>query len=220
MGLYLYCLCEVGHPPPDSVSGLGGAAVRSQVVRGFSAWVSDLERTPAASLDHIRVHNAVVEAAAREVTPLPLRFGQWFETPADLEASLQEKAPGFQGALARVSGALEYGVRVLDPTHVPEEIDRASGTAYLEALARRSRGAEKGRQRGRQVAAELKEWLGGTVRDERVRSLGAGSLVSIAHLVDRHDTGSYRQRMDQFPARHPDLHFVVSGPWPPYGFVT
>lgn len=219
MGLYLYCLGEPDHPRPEDVVGLEGAAVRDVEAGGFSAWVSELERMPAPSLDRIRVHNAVVEAAAGVATPLPLRFGQWFETADDLDASLRDRGEALHAALARVSGALELGVRVLDPAHAPDELDRASGTAYLEALARRSRVEEEGRRRGEEVAAELKEWLGPLVRDERVRSLGAGSLVSIAHLVDRHEIGKYRLHMDQFPPRHPELRFVLSGPWPPYGFA-
>lgn len=231
MGVYLYCLGDPDHPAPQEGAGAGeplrgieGAPVRATAAAGFAAWVSDLERAPSATLERIRAHNAVIETAAADVTPLPLRFGQWFESEAALEASLQERRDGLRDALRRVAGAMEFGVRVVDPAsdtarRPAEPGDRSSGTAYLEGLVRRERRAEEERRRGAALARELEAWLEGRVRETRARPAGSEGLVAIAHLVDRHDTREYRLRVGEFPERHPELRFVFSGPWPPYGFV-
>ena len=219
MGIYIYCLGEEGHPPPERVQGLDGTAVRAVSVAGFSAWASDLERQPSASLETIRAHNRVVEEAVATATPLPLRFGQWFDTMGAMRASLQEQRDQLAAGLDRVRNRLEFGVRVLDPAYAAEEPARESGKAYLEGLARRERRTEEGRQRGLQVAAEIEQWLGDLQRDSRVRPLGAEALASIAYLVDRHDTRSYKRRIQGFPDQRPELEFVFTGPWPPYGFV-
>lgn len=219
MGLYVYCLGRSGHPEPGQVTGIGGAPVRDERIADLRVWVSDLSRPPAASLDGIRAHNAVVEAAATEATPLPFRFGQWFATRNDLVRSLDERGVVLRSRLEHVAGALEYGVRIVDPAHQPPVADRASGTAYMEGLARRARAVELDRDRGRAVAEALRGWLDSVVRDERVHLGGGGTLASLAHLVDRHDTGNYERLVREYPANRPDLRFLFTGPWPPYGFV-
>jgi hypothetical protein len=219
VGVYAYCLGQPGHPEPPTIAGVGNASVIAEGVAGFTVWISEMDRMPAASLEGVRRHNHVVEAATRAETPLPFRFGQWFATRQDLEASLLERRDRLTRQLLHVQGALEHGVRVLDPAHQQTAADRSSGTAYLEALARRSRQDEADAGRGHAVAAELRSWLGPLIRDERVRPVGGGTLATIAHLVARHDTGSYGRRLSVFGEDRPDLRFLFTGPWPPYGFV-
>lgn len=220
MGLYLYCVGTPDHPDPGEVRGIDGAAVRALDAAGLRGWVSALDAAPAASLDRVRTHNAVVEASAAAQTPLPMRFGQWFPSRAELVDSLAERRPGLERALQRVEGALEFGVRILDPDRPSAPTpDRSSGKAYLEGLARREEGAERARRRGAEVAADMRAFLGPLVRDHVVRPGGSGALVTVAHLVARHDTGTYTTRLRTFSARWPDLRFVFSGPWPPYGFT-
>jgi hypothetical protein len=219
MGLYLYCLGQPSHPPPSSIEGLDGVPVRATEVAGFSAWVSDLDRAPGASLERVRAHNDVVTAATGIATPLPLRFGQWFPSHQAMERSIEERRGSLADGLARVHEALEFGVRILDPEHQDSAPDRTTGTAYLEALARRAQSDEADRDRGRAVAAELAAWLAPLVRQERVRPIGGGTLAAVVHLVDRHDIGNYNTRVRSFPPQRPELRFLFTGPWPPYGFV-
>lgn len=221
MGLYLYCIGDRSLPgPPGDLRGVQGAAVRAADVSGFRVWLSDLDRAPPASLDRVRDHNAVVEASTGTVTPLPMRYGQFFADPSALEGALADRRSRLEHALEQVRDALEFGVRVIDPEQTSEvKPDRSSGTAYLEALAQRERRAEAASRRGDAVATELEEWLGDLVRASRVRTGGRESLVAVAHLVGRHDTGTYTRRIEAFVPRHTDLRLVTTGPWPPYGFV-
>lgn len=220
MGLYLYCIGAADHPPPGAVAGIDGAAVSAAAVEGFSAWVSPLDAAPAPSLDRVREHNRVVERACAERTVLPLRFGQWFPDADALDASLHPRRVRLAADLERVAGAMEMGVRVMDPAHDDAPPDRSTGRAYLEALARRDARIAAAQERGARIAAEIRDWLGALVRDERVRPLGASvGLVAVAHLVDRHDIGGYNARLKELPGRYEDLRFHFSGPWPPYGFA-
>jgi hypothetical protein len=218
-GVYAYCLGKVDHPRPAGVQGMGGLPVRSEPAGVFSVWVSDLDRAPQASLAAIRVHNQVVEAATATATPLPFRFGHWVGSLDGLVASLEGDADRFTRQLDHVHNALEHGVRVVDPAHQVVTPDRSSGTAYMETLAQRAHRNHLDRTRGRDVAAALRAWLHPLIRDERVRLVGGGTLAAIAYLVDRHDTGNYERRVGEFPAEWPELRFLFTGPWPPYGFV-
>lgn len=218
-GIYVYCVGPRSHPEPGPIEGVDGAPVRAETVSGLVAWVSHLSRPPAPSLEGVRAHNAVVEAATATATPLPFRFGQWFESRDALHRSIDERRDRLELALHRVDRALEFGVRVVDPAHQEAPPDRTSGTAYLEALALRARQGEADRARGLDAAAALRARLGPLVRDERVEQGGAGTLAAIAHLVARHDTGEYRDKIMEYSRERPELRFLVTGPWPPYGFV-
>lgn len=236
MGLYLYCVAAPDHPDPAGVKGIEGAHVRALDIdtAGLRTWVSTFDAAPTASLEHVRAHNAVVEAAAEVRTPLPMRFGQWFASERELAAALAKRKDRLRSGLDRVRDAMEYGVRVLElqgvesggpagPAAAPDpgasSPDRSSGRAYLEGLARREGAADEARRRGARIAAELGAYLGALIRDQRVRPGGGEGLVAISHLVARHDTGGYSDAIDTFSSRRPDLRFVTSGPWPPYGFV-
>jgi hypothetical protein len=219
VGFYAYCIGQAGHPEPPPIDGLEGAPVRAERIDDFVVLLSEITTTPAPTLASVRLHNAVVEAATAQETPLPFRFGQWFDSRDELRRSLHERHESLLRQLHHVAGALEHGVRILDPDHQTTTADRSSGTAYLEALARRGREDELDRERGRHVAADLRAWLGPLVRDERVRPVGGGTLATIAHLVDRHDTGTYGRRVKEFPPERPELQFLFTGPWPPYGFM-
>lgn len=220
MGVYLYCIAAPDHPEPEGVKGINGARVMSHVAEGFALWVSELTAAPAASLDGIRDHNAVVERACEAETVVPVRFGQWFEDHGRLDEELRRRRAELEGALRRVQGAVEMGVRVTDTATGGDPPDRSSGRAYLEALANREQRNRQARERALALAETLRQWVNGRIRDQRARPLDpAVGILSVAHLVDRHDIGSYHERVRAFPSTRPDLRFQFSGPWPPYGFV-
>ena len=220
MGLYLYAVGAADHPEPQSIQGIEGAAVRALDIAGFRTWVATLDSAPGASLERVRAHNAVVEASSTVRTPLPMRFGQWYVDETELRDGLESRRATLEASLERVRDALEFGVRVMDPErHDPVPPDRSSGRAYLEGLARREETLQRAHLRGAQIAAELLSFLGPLVRAHSVRPGGTNGIVAIAHLVGRHDTGNYGDRVHRFTDHRPELRFVTSGPWPPYGFV-
>jgi hypothetical protein len=219
MGLLVYCVGGRDHPGPGTLTGVAGVTVRAEAFPPLSVWLSELKHAPVASLDGVRAHNTVVEAATADRTPLPFRFGQYFESRDSLAESLRQQEAELIRKLQHVEGCLEHGLRILDP-HAPDPPpDRSSGTAYLEGLARRARRDQLEQERGREIVQGLRERLGPLVRDQRVRYVGGGTLAVVAYLVSRHDTGKYHIAMSSIPDEWPDLRFHSTGPWPPYGFV-
>lgn len=104
MGVYLYCMAAPDHAGPQDVAGIGGAAVISRAMEGFSLWVSELDSAPTASLDRIREHNAVIERACESETVVPVRFGQWFQDERRLAEELAGRTEALTGALRRIRG--------------------------------------------------------------------------------------------------------------------
>lgn len=228
MGVYLFCIAPEGHRPPQGCLGLDDRPVHALDAPRLSLWVCDAPARPEPTLERIKRHNRVVEAAADEtVTPVPVRFGQWMDSPEALARSVLERREHYLQALARFAGALEFGVRVLRPDPAPA-LDAApatgpagAGRAYLERRARAFSALQAGHE-DPEVAAALEAHLDGFVLETR-RDLSratAHSVLAIAHLVRRHEISVYRSGLDEFRHRRPDLRFLVSGPWPPYSFVV
>ncbi|HET7135278.1 MAG TPA: GvpL/GvpF family gas vesicle protein, partial [Casimicrobiaceae bacterium] len=80
MSTHLYCVLPEDAPEvPGGLMGVDGGEVRALPVNGLVAWVSDVERNVPVSIDGVKAHDAVVEAAlGLGATPLPARFGQRF----------------------------------------------------------------------------------------------------------------------------------------------
>jgi len=45
-------------------------------------------------------------------------------------------------------------------------------------------------------------------------------ILSAAHLVKRDKVGLYREKLAEMRQNRADLHFLLSGPWPPYSFAN
>jgi len=224
MGLYLYCFVPAAVRPPALLGGLEDEPVQARALGDLGCWVSSCAARPEASLERVRRHNAVVEAAlAGGTTPLPLRFGQWLETDGALEEVLLERRAAYLQALQRLDGTVEFGLRVLDPALAQAEPSpphgAASGTAYMRELAARVQAEQAVGARGLEIAARLRAVLGPHLKQERIEALPSRhGLVSLAHLIERRAEREYRAAVDDVRRQRPELRFLVTGPWPPYSF--
>jgi hypothetical protein len=106
------------------------------------------------------------------------------------------------------------------PSAAPETPRPATGRAYLEWLQARARREDERHRRARALAGELAASLEGIIRAERVDALPQDEgLVTVAHLVSRTREAEYAAAVERFRVSHPDLHVVLTGPWPPYSFA-
>jgi hypothetical protein len=196
-------------------------------MQDLTLWVERLETCPEPSVETTLRHHAVVKTAWRRAPAcLPVRYGQWFATASLLEERIHERAPELESALARVWGADEHGLRVMDPAETREEEPGGpphrpvSGREYLEIVQRRVHRRETREQRARSLAEALESALSGSIRAQRMDALGADQgLVSLAHLVGREHKEDYARRIAAFRREHAELRFVAGGPWPPYSFA-
>jgi hypothetical protein len=93
------------------------------------------------------------------------------------------------------------------------------GTAFLLAKRREVLGDEARRRDAEEVAAWLASRVSGLVRESSARVHSAEALfVRASHLVERARLEEYRSRVRGLTAERADLHFLASGPWPPYSF--
>lgn len=226
MGVYGYCVVHGEHAIPDGLAGIDGRPVRRHEVGELAVVLSDSDR-PEPSAEHVQQHNAVIEAVMTpEVTPVPLRFGQWASGVEVFEQVVSEKSSWYVERLSAFAGALEFGLRVVHPEKPAPARDvrvapGVTGLEYMNTLRDRA-AAERARSEDvESVRAGISEVLGAWVREERVEDARTPhGLVSVSHLVSRRHFDEYREHASQLRTRFPDLRFLVSGPWMPYSFAV
>ncbi len=227
--LHCYCIRLEGHPSPgEDLLGIDGEPVTAIYRAGLSMWVSDVLTAPP-DAERLRQHEAVVRAALRKATPLPLRFGTRFSDRAAAEAALEQRGDEFMQMLKEFEGKVEMGLRVdggagssrREPEESPSDgPPRGSGRAYLEARRRdiRARSAALD-ELDRQMDLLDSALAGLGWKSARAILPGDPPTGSLAHLVRRTEVLSYRDRVSELEADNPHLRIAVSGPWAPYSFV-
>lgn len=226
MGVYGYCVVPGGHAIPHDLTGLHGAGVRAHSIDDLAVIISEIDR-PEPTAEHVQQHNSAIEGVVtEEVTPVPLRFGQWAPDAGMFEKVVREKTAWYHERLKAFAGALEFGLRAVRPDMRQEARDvriapAATGREYMNAL-REKVVAERGHsEEAEQVRQGISEILGAFVREERVEEARTPhGVVTVSHLVSRQHFDAYREHAQRLRTRYPDMRFLVSGPWMPYSFAS
>ncbi|HSJ23374.1 MAG TPA: GvpL/GvpF family gas vesicle protein [Longimicrobiales bacterium] len=219
-------------PGPD-LRGAGGNPVTA-VPAGehLACWVTEVARHPQVTADVVRAHHDVSAAAMdSKVTPVPLRFGQVFESAAAAADAIAAEETRWLELLRRFAGHAEFGVRVIAESPLapagPEQARdvrtrrAASGTAYMAALAERQAEEKRRKEAGDALVRTTLQRAGSLIADARHEPLTSGhGVVTMAHLVAWNDADAYHACMRDVRAESDGLRFLFSGPWPPYSFVA
>ena len=223
MKLYVYCLAENIDALKAPAVGISGVPVELLKLQDFSLLVSRFAgESSLVTRENVLTHDTVVRSVLHETTPLPFRFGS-VVTEQQLDSYLNTHRADLKAKLAQVRGCVEMSVKIIwntDQSDFKESADaEGPGTRFLEEKRRELRGGERRSEEAKQVAAWLKDQIGTYVKQEEVSLCPTEKLiVAAAHLVAREQLTEYRDRLADARKTRPELHFLVSGPWPPYTF--
>lgn len=235
MTTHLYCVLpnERLGDLPANLRGIDGARVRSIEMEGLVAWISDAERGVPVSIDGVRAHDAVVEAALETgVTPVPARFGQEFASDDACRGALESYSGSVTSLLADMQGFVEMTLiltpstrrilRDLEPG-IPEMIDPerpGAGLEYMESLRAREAATGSVRRSLDSLAQKLTDATKAFVRRRAVHDqVTRLPLRTISHLVPRSDVANYKAAAFSV-ASTSELRFLVIGPRAPYSFCA
>lgn len=248
MSLYAYCLSdEVTAQTLEAVRGLAGATPILIKHEGLAAVVSEYEDDAVSvTRENVLAHERVVQQVLAQATPLPFRFGT-LVSEARLRNYLTTQKAAIESQLARVRGCVEMSVKVIWGTEtfnsqtsgqdlrVRDELQGAeegasdegvgktsgAGTAYLEKKKREMVGDELLKERAEEFAGWLAERLKIVIRESVVSVRPKEMLVvAAAYLVERERLEEYRERLRRTRDERSEIHFLTSGPWPPYSFSS
>jgi hypothetical protein len=216
---------------PPGLSGLAGERVRALLVDGLVAWVSDVARAVPVSVEGVRAHDAVVEAALETgTTPVPARFGQRFDSDDACREALRTRAASVESLLADVKGSVEMTLiitpstrrmlRDLEPV-LPEMIDAETGRPgrrYLDSLRKREALSGAVKSAIDELAVALSRAAGPLVKRATVlEHVAPLPLRTISHLVARERVAAYKTAVNAVESGG-ELRFLLIGPRAPYSF--
>lgn len=226
MKFYVYCLAENIDALATPVSGISGAKVEVLKVDDLSLLVSEFDDDSALPVtrDNALAHAAVVSSVLSETTPLPFRFGT-VASEEKLRSYAIARREALKAKLAQVSGCIEMSVKIISNVEEKdtkvESREEGPGARFLKEKRLTILGGERRAEQGKQVASWLNEQVRTLVRDEEVSLCPTEKLiVAASHLVPRERAAEYRERLASAWKKRPELHFLVSGPWPPYSFCN
>lgn len=236
--LYLYGITEGGKAGAPQLAGVDGqAAVEAVPCAGLTCWISRVDKGEFADslatnmenlewLAEVSVrHQQVVAAIAAICDILPARFGTVFRSPSSLAADVEKQKKVLEQDLKRIRGCEEWGLKVFSERSQPAASGKAkSGREYLRAKAAAlhtepRKGADAELQRllsaVEELAVESAPGSGAVSRGQRGLQW-QGSL-----LVKRSQRSKLQQLAARFSREWEGARSIeLSGPWPPYSFVS
>ena len=195
---YVYGVTDEPLEPLEAEGVAGASEVYSVEYRSLVAIVSDVGTLePEESEENVRAHDEVLQSVATRDggrTVVPMQFGMVFEGERPLKNVLRNSRVAFRGALQRVEGRVEVGLKVVAPEDggVEEDAIRSAVEDELEPLA-------AGVDRGDRFSDRL--------------------VLNRSYLVAHEDREAFDETVGRLEDRFGDATFQYSGPWAPYSFV-
>jgi hypothetical protein len=243
--LWTYGVVATGATLPADLVGVAGGTVAPVAAEGLTALTTAVPRADfdvEPLRDHLndlpwleriaREHEAVLEEVLGATTVVPLRQCTNFDDAAGVQRMLEREHDAFLEALGRLEGRQEWGVKVLlDRDRSAPASDEATQEDGLAYLARR-RQQLAAREEARGVTAQLVDQVDGALRvvavdavrlpaQNRELSGHSGDMVlNAAYLVC--DPAELRACAELLQQRYEaqGVRIELTGPWPPYNFVS
>ncbi|WP_329222399.1 GvpL/GvpF family gas vesicle protein [Streptomyces sp. NBC_01485] len=229
---YVYAVCRpLGAPLQADLSGVAGDPPRLLNHHGLIAVVShvperDFAQEPLrARLDDLdwrtetaRVHQQVIDALTAVTTPLPLRPATVFRDDSGVRVMMEEREDDFRHTLDRLTGRVEWGVKV----YVEGE------TREAERAQRAERFAERLHTR---LSAHAEDTCLHTAQGQPPQGqppqgqppqgqLPQGrNVLDAAYLVPRAASEEFVEIVDRANGEESGMRVELTGPWAAYSFV-
>lgn len=218
MKYLLNCICQSDVDELPQEPGL-----RIVTTHGLAAVVSLVEEPiPRPSISFLLAFERVVEAIHARQTVIPMRYGCLMESEEQVVRLLEDHRREYEALLIRLRGMTEIGIRLLWPASAVASVSRSKspGAAYLASLQNRyNHAAPVGEEvlLADRIVAPLARWS--TEQRREVSSPDQGRLLSFSFLTPRIHVDEFRNRVRDIAPPH-GVKLLMSGPWPPYNFVT
>ena len=231
MKLYAYCVVRPDAVQPDTLRGLAACPVYTISTGDVAAVVSDFAiDTVPITRENILIHQRVVRNVLEKSTPLPFRFGT-LVTKAGLTSYLEARHDALLKKLELVDSCVEMSVKVIwqqasttgtvEPSDDENNPNEGTGTAFLRSKSRQITGDRRLVEEANEIASWLKNTVAPVVRDAHFTVRPTHRLVLAGDfLVEWELLDSYRETLQRSRNERPELHFLTSGPWPPYSFAN
>lgn len=170
-------------------------------------------------------HQQVVGEIAQSETIVPARFGTLFSSQAALLKDVEARKSALKNVFNRIADSDEWGVKVLAENQPPRPVSATpahSGREYLQQKAARiKKRPEHDDGEIEHLASALEKVATDSAPAGRVSGAQPGVLWQATFLVARSRRSQWERVLNDFVKQWQGKRRIeVTGPWPPYSFVS
>lgn len=236
---YVYCVIRANGASSFGAIGIGDPPKEVRIIKSgdLAAVVSDapcevLKPTRQNVLAHERVNDRVM----LQRTVVPMSFGNVFKTREGVAALLRSARAPLTEVLERMEGKIELGLKVLwDPEvekrecaerdqelrRIRAEILSSKGSTYSSRIEYGRTMESLLQARAQALSREILEALKETSIASKVNvPLAETMILNAAFLISKKRKPAFDRRLHALGERRESLTFRLTGPWPPYNFVS
>ncbi len=238
MSLLLYGIFRSkGSKQPELPAGVEGERVFVLHRNGLAAAVSRVSSSGLSTrVDDVMAYGNLIDTLYRRRTVVPVQYGSLFEEESDITRLLDKHGGQYESLLNEIEDCAEMGIRVL----LPKGDGKGLGNGETAARSSASLGREYlFSRREHYIRAGLMDG-GHHVPVQRYQDAFAGlfrkcrydigpvsrelpvderQILSLQFLVTRKNIGAFQSAFHHLQ-RLEAVKMLMSGPWPPYSFVT
>jgi hypothetical protein len=222
-----------------------GQAVSFVAGHGLCAAVSELDvEEGAPPVSELLVYSKVVEDLHRLQAVVPMRYGCFLNGIKAIRNALKEKQRQYETLLVQLEGHVEMGIRILLPekewrprqeetmkgrdalstagtTAQPKDEESVDGRAYLALRKVHYQMQEETLQGYQALIDRYIQAFSGLYAKHRTETdtKNGAVILSLYFLTPESKVNRFRETFGRV-AENGDAKALLSGPWPPYNFVT
>jgi len=237
MKIYTYCIVDSNGKIGEPIKGLKDIPVYNIPYRDIGIVASDIDgQISGPARECALVHEWVAERLMERYTVLPIRLLTIFKKREDLLFMMEDRYTEFRENLDRLRDKVEFGIKVIWPAEairgriveVRSRVDTRAvlagdspGKRFLKDRLEKFEVEEEFEQEAEKCIAAVDGFFGGFAVEKRLEKLKTGNLLlNGSYLVEKARQDDFRGAFERLKKAKGDLKYLLSGPWPPYNFVT
>ncbi len=242
-GRYIYCITDSAEPKEFGKIGIRGSKVHFIAYREIGAVVSSLAfQEMNASIDDLETHQRVIEAARKNATVLPVKFGVVLRHDEGVLKLLTSSYAEYRAKLNKLQGRHEYGIKILlgkdsrkqiqrkameksdEIRKLQEQIAAVSGKGSAYFLEMKLDDAKKNEtfREMEGIIAGVNDRLMSYADDRRVLKSDLAQIIfNASYLVNSENLTAFKSAVGQLKQSYHQeygLTIHMSGPWAAYSF--
>lgn len=207
------------------LTGVKGREISFVTGHGLCSAVSEMSaEEDAPPVSDLLIYGRVVEGLHRRQAVVPLQYGCFLNGKESIRKILGERQRQYQALLEELASRVEMGIRILLPEEradpLPEEQPPDGRNYLLQRKALYRMREEASRQQRTLVELCLQTFAGFYDKHRTETAVKGGTVIlSLYFLVLRIQVARFQETFGKLAANG-KTRSLLSGPWPPYNFVT
>lgn len=229
---YVYAIQPESIDLPRGIRGFHRNALARLCWRDLAAVVAPhLEgEAPKPTPHRVERHHDVVSRLSELGPVLPVRFGTVFSSCAELNEALKRHAETLHADLERLAGTYEYGITVLWGDYL-DDSDGSDGEHLMPApdngrsYMYQRLSVYQHEQRLQQIAETIRDAAADALcpwaEDAKMQTMLNDDVpLRGSFLVTSRNSAAFEAAFAGLHDDHKPLRMLLTGPWPPYSFVS